>query len=305
MADGSTPRVAFLTTDLADYFVTDDELAFAPLRDRGIDITLVRWRDAVDWGDYDLVVVRSPWDYQRYPEAFVETLSRIDAVTRLENPLGLIRWNLRKTYLDELAVAGIPVVPTLWHHGLEPGDLSRFFDRLDTREIVLKPAVGAAGEDTFRVPAGTGTGLESELLDVFRGRAMMVQPFLRDVLEHGESSVVWMNGAVSHGLRKTPPPGEFRSQEEHGGHVEGIAVDGTLAGAAARVAAFVEGLGRRLANGDGKGPPLYGRVDFLPGPDGWLLGELELVEPALYLRLDDGAPARFADSILARLNAPT
>lgn len=300
-AAGSTPRVAFLTTDLAEYFVTDDELAFGPLRHRGIDVTLVPWREPAEWAAYDLVVVRSPWDYQRHTVAFLETLARIDTTTRLENAFELMRWNLRKTYLNDLAAAGIPVVPTLWSDGLGPGALVSFFRDLGTEELVVKPAVGAAGEDTFRVREDAAPAMQAELLETFRDRPLMAQPFVGGVLDRGESSVVWMGGAVSHGVRKTPPAGEFRSQEEHGGHVEGIPVEGSLADAAARVARFLEDLGRRLSAGAAPLPPLYGRVDFLPGPDGWLLGELELVEPSLYLRLDEGAPARLADSIVERL----
>lgn len=299
-SDRAASRVAFLTTDLDDYFVTDDDLALEPLRRRGIQVEYARWREPVDWSAFDLVVIRSPWDYQRFPEDFLETLDTIRTATGLANPLPLIEWNLNKTYLRELAAAGIPVVPTAWRDVLEPGGLPALFRELGSEELVLKPAVGASGEDTLRVPAARATAMERELLALFGHRPFMAQPFLADVLEEGESSVIWLDGDVSHGIRKTPPPGEFRSQEEHGGHVEAVPVEGSLAEAAAAAARFVADLNRRLLGGPAP-PPLYGRVDFLPSSAGWLLGELELVEPALYLRMDPGAPDRFADTIARRL----
>lgn len=289
------PHVAFLTTELGAHFVSDDHLAVPALRDRGIDVSFVRWRDQADWGAYDMVVIRSPWDYQRHPDDFLTTLAHIEATTRLENALQLVRWNVRKTYLRDLAAEGVPVVPTVWRDGLEAGSIPALFGEAGAEELVVKPVVGASGEDTFRIRADAAPGVEADLLGLFRDRPLMAQPFLTGVLERGEVSVVWMDGAVSHALRKTPRPGEFRSQEEYGSRVERIDLDTELADTAAHVARIVAT--RCLHR------PLYGRVDFLPVPSGWAVGELELIEPSLYLRLDDGAPGRFADAILGRLPA--
>ena len=287
------PRVGFLTTRLAAGYVTDDDLVLPHLRDRGIDAEFLRWREPADWAAFDLVVVRSTWDYQRDLEAFLATLAAIHAATRLENPLDLQRWNIRKTYLRDLEAAGVPVVPTAWRPGLEPGALESLFDAADADELVIKPVVGSSGEDAWRLRRTDARARERELLRLFRRRPLMAQPFLPAVLDRGETSVVWMDGAVSHALRKTPRPGEFRSQEEHGGRVEPVRPDAALLDAAARVAAVVDARAG--------GAPLYGRVDFLPGPDGWLVGELELVEPSLYLRVDPEAPARFAEAVARRV----
>lgn len=286
-------RVALLTTSLAPEYVTDDHLVVPLLAERGIQASFVRWREHLDWTTYDLVVVRSTWDYQRHLEDFLETLTTIAAVTRLENPLPLQRWNVRKTYLRDLASEGIPVVPTVWSEGLAPGDLARLLEEVGAGDLVLKPVVGASGEDAFRIRADAAADREPELLATFGGRPLMIQPFLSGVLDRGESSVVWVDGEVSHALRKIPRRGEFRSQEEHGGIPERIALEPALSSAAAAVA---EAVARRSPRS-----PLYGRVDFLPGPDGWLVGELELVEPSLYLRLDPGAARRLADAIVRRV----
>ena len=286
-------RVALLTTSLGPDYVTDDHLVVPLLAERGIEASFVRWRERHDWTAYDLVIVRSTWDYQRHLDDFLATLATIAAATRLENPLHLQRWNVRKTYLRDLAAEGIPVVPTVWSDGLAPGDLARLLGAVGTDEVVLKPVVGASGEDAFRIRAEGAADREPELLPTFDGRALMIQPFLSAVLEAGESSVVWIDGEVSHALRKIPRRGEFRSQEEHGGIPESIALEPALSSAAVAVA---EAVARRSPRS-----PLYGRVDFLPGPEGWLVGELELVEPSLYLRLDEGAARRLADAIVRRV----
>lgn len=59
---------------------------------------MVSWRAAVDWSRFELVVIRSPWDYQDDVDRFLDVLARIDGVTRLENPLDVVRWNVRKDW---------------------------------------------------------------------------------------------------------------------------------------------------------------------------------------------------------------
>ena len=287
-------HIAFLTTDLGAHFVSDDHLAVLPLRERGVETSLIRWRDGADWGAFDLVVIRSPWDYQRHADDFLDALARIDRETRLENALDIVHWNVRKTYLRDLAEAGVPIVPTVWNDALVPGGVPALLEEAGAGELVVKPVVGASGEDTFRFRAEDAGRVEADLLRVFRDRPLMAQPFIAAVLDEGETSVVWIDGQVSHALRKTPRPGEFRSQEEYGSRLQRIEPDAELAEAAARVARVVAD---RFPD-----RPLYGRVDFLPGPDGPAVGELELIEPSLYLRLDDAAPARFADAIVSRLD---
>jgi hypothetical protein len=46
---------------------------------------------------------------------------------------------------------------------------------------------------------------------------------------------------------------------------------------------------------------LYARVDLVATIKGWLIMELELVEPSLYLRYDDAAAAKLASGIAKRL----
>jgi hypothetical protein len=89
---------------------TDDHPLRDDLRAAGIEVDVLTWDDPrADWAAYDLVVIRSPWDYPARRDEFVAWASR---VPRLLNPADIIAWNTDKHYLRELAAVGIPVTPT-------------------------------------------------------------------------------------------------------------------------------------------------------------------------------------------------
>ena len=166
------PRTcAFLSTDDLDGFYTYDRLAIPCFEELGWAVEEVSWREdaraAVDWSRFGVVVIRTPWDYQADPEAFMATLARIDEATRLENSLALCRWNLEKTYLRDLGTRGVAIVPTLWRPPDAPLDPTLFDElaALDASgpvdELVVKPVLSANADRTHRLGRG----------DLDRGRA--------------------------------------------------------------------------------------------------------------------------------------
>lgn len=283
-------RCAFLTTDDLTGYVTDDHTAIEVLGRRGHDVRAVSWRDdAVDWSRFDGVVIRSPWDYHRDPWRFLNRLDQIAGRTRVANTPEVVRWNLRKTYLRELARAGADIPETVWLDSLAPGSIETLFDSPGTDQLVVKPVIGASADGVFRLRRGDASGREGEIVWALRGRPVMAQPFLESVIEDGEWAVVYLGGEQSHTVHKRAAPGEYRVQEEQGGSVRPTDGDPALLAAAERAVACTP-------------VSLYARVDCLRHPDGrWLVSELELIEPALYLRADDRAPTRFADAIEAWL----
>lgn len=291
-------RCAFLTLDEVADFVIDDELAYEPFREIGWEVEAIPWRRlSISPGRFDAVVIRSPWDYQQDPEAFLEVLSDITRTgVPLFNSLELVRWNLEKTYLRNLSERGVATPPTLWLDNLKPSEVHRLFDELDSDEIVLKPVVSANADGAFRLSRRTAEDRRDELEAYYADRPFLAQPFAGSVVEEGEYSLIYFGGALSHAITKTPKPGDFRSQEEHGGLIRVIEPDDALlaAGEGAVTAVPVEGEA-----------PLYARVDLVRANDGggyWLM-ELELIEPALYLRMDPGAPGRFAEAFRAAVEA--
>ncbi len=275
--------------DQLDGFVCDDELAHQPLRDRGWTVTNVSWRSDTDWSQFELVVIRSTWDYQREPQGFLEVLEEIEqSGARLENPLGLVRWNLSKTYLFELEQRGAPVVPAVWYPRLDDTGLQELFDRFATSEIVLKPEIGANADHAYRLGRNCPSRRRDELLSSFGRQPFLAQPFLPAVIEEGEYSLFYFLGELSHCILKTPKPGDFRVQEEHGGLIRPAVPEPRLLEASCRV----------LGALPGGSAPLYARIDLVRDPRGeFRLMEVELIEPALYFRMDSGAAARFADAV--------
>ncbi len=278
-------RGAFLTMDSLEGFYCSDNLTYAPLAKLGWEIDEVPWQSpAVCWDDFDLVVIRSPWDYSRQPQAFLKVLEQIERSSApLANPLKVVGWNLDKRYLVDLEAKGIPIVPTKWLSNLSSNDILEAFDDFATHEIVVKPVIGAGAGDTFLLARDSEPDITERALSVFVDRPLMVQPFVKPILELGEYSLFYFDGEYSHCVLKLPKPGDFRVQEEHGGIIRGCPAPPILLEAGQRV---IEAIDERL---------LYARVDFVfLAHDTPVVIEVELIEPSLYFAYDEQSPVRFA-----------
>ncbi|HUF50327.1 MAG TPA: hypothetical protein VMN60_05805 [Longimicrobiales bacterium] len=278
------PRACFLTAaDLTGYI----KLAVAPLHQLGWAVSTVSWHSRTDWRAFDAVIVRSTWDYHHHADEFLSTLAYIAAAgVRLENPLGLMRWNMHKRYLRDLHDAAVPVAAAHWGESPAPDTLRALFDALDADEIVLKPAIGASAGDVVRLHAGCTADELSAAALLFAGREYLAQPFLPNVVSEGEYSLIHFDGEFSHAIVKTPRSGDFRVQDEHGGRIRPVVPESALSAAAAVALRTLPEV------------PLYARVDLVRSRDNdFVLMELELIEPALYLRMDAGAPACFARAL--------
>ena len=286
----SRKRCAFLTLEERGDFVIDDEHALLPLRDLAWRVDVVSWRQTdIPWGEFDLVVIRSTWDYWDDVPGFLDVLSTIDQQTKLVNSLGLVRWNLAKTYLRDLEARDVPIVPTLWHDHLDAALVQDCFELVGAHEIVIKPVVGANGVDAFRLRSDMPGREFTKVAEKFsqgRGRAAMVQPFMPQILAEGEFSLFYFNGEYSHAILKIPADGEFRSQEERGAEIRSISPESALLSTAEKAIATLQPV------------PLYARIDLVRNAAAdFRVMELELIEPSMYLRTDPKAPQRFALAI--------
>ncbi|MFL6514479.1 MAG: RimK family alpha-L-glutamate ligase [Chthoniobacterales bacterium] len=286
-------RCAFLTLADPTGYVIDDELAYPPLHRLGWQVDAIPWqRQNVEWRNYEAVVIRSTWDYPTDPDTFLAVLAEIErSGTLLLNSLELVRWNICKTYLRDLAGRGVPVVPTIWRERLEPNELGALIDAVGTEQVVIKPVVGANAAGTFRLHRNAAHSSDVEVSAYYADRALMAQPFLSSVTTEGEFSLFYFNGQHSHTILKTPKSEDFRVQEEHGGSMRSIQPDAALRQA-----------GELALKAAGE-TPLYARADFMRRnhDDAFLLVELELIEPSLYLRMDPEAAERFANALTVRI----
>jgi hypothetical protein len=273
------PRVALATAAHLPELDEDGPALLAALAAEGLAADVQVWDDpAVAWDDYDLVVVRTTWDYWDRREEF---LAWAASVPRLANPAAVIEWNTDKAYLGRLAEAGVPVVPTTYLTSLDgwvPPD----------QPYVVKPTVSAGARDSAAYPAGDPEGADHVRYLLARGKVAMVQPYLSAVDADGETAVLVFGGEVSHAARKGPVL------------TVGGGIDNSLVGRqdirprdaspeevalAEQVLSVVRGWGDEL---------LYARVDMLPGP---VLIELEVTEPSLFLGQSPGAAERFARAV--------
>jgi len=280
--------LAFLSMDNLKGFVSDDVLAIEPLQKLGWTVQTLSWRQPYDWNLFDMVVIRSTWDYQNDMEAFLKVLEQIDSSKALlQNDLDLIRWNIRKTYLYDLEKRGNRIVPTLWEEaGIAEERLTDYFPRLRTDEIIIKPLISANADNTFRLKKEEIAFHFDELKKVFSHRPFMVQPFMANIIKEGEYSLFYFGGEHSHTILKTPRKNDFRVQEEHGGIITPIATSNKL-----------KTKGALAVNSIGK-IPLYARVDFVRDKENeFAIMEVELIEPALYFRMNSQSAERFAITV--------
>jgi hypothetical protein len=272
---------------LEDFFAYD-HLTYGPLAQLGWEVDEISWRNEnARWDDYDLVVIRSPWDYQSDPERFVKVLQKIDrSAARLENNLQVVLWNINKTYLRDLESQGVKIVPTLWLSPLTRDCLEQAFAEFRVDQIVVKPTVGANADDTFWLRADASSREFEVVEKTFAGRSSLVQPFVHSVVDEGEFSLFYFGSVYSHCVLKRPKSGDFRVQEEHGATIRTTEPQRDLLVAGNKAITAIEE------------DTLYARVDLVRLPDGRpAVMELELIEPSLYFNYDAESPVRFARAL--------
>ncbi len=170
------PRIAIATCADHPELKGDDELLCETLRERGCEAESVIWDEkGVEWGKFDLCLVRSTWDYHDKYDKFLAWTRRVEATAALHNPAGLIAWNSNKTYLQQLANAGVPTVPTLWVERGSDLDLEQALAERGWEEAVVKPVVDLGAKNLHRVRASEA---QDALNTVLSRQKAMAQPFL-------------------------------------------------------------------------------------------------------------------------------
>jgi hypothetical protein len=236
------------------------------------------WDDeAVDWGAFDLVVIRSTWDY---PNRRDEFLAWAESLPQVLNPPEVLRWNTDKRYLEQL---GTDAVPSQF---VEPGEP---FEPPD-EPFVVKPAVGAGSIGAARYDGGDERAAEHVAELHVAGKTVLVQPYVQAIDDVGERALIYLAGSFSHTVHKEPilatvaQPGVGLYVEEQLASAEAAADELAISERVLEAIPFE------------RGSLLYARIDLLPGP---LVLEVELTEPSLFIGYAEGAAERFADAIVA------
>jgi glutathione synthase/RimK-type ligase-like ATP-grasp enzyme len=259
----------------------------AALAAHGIDARWVRWDDAaVDWAAADLVAVRSTWDYHRRLPAFLAWARAVEAVSVLLNGAEVFAWNADKAYLRELA-DDVATVPTMLIDDTDcAGGLAKALARWGS--VVVKPRTGAGGVGVVVVDSVDDPRLEGLVAGPW-----IAQPLVASVRTTGESSVYVLDGLAVAQVDKVAAEGEVRVHELYGGSSRPVALDPDRAA----VAVSAVHAAARLRGAD----LAYARVDLMAWADAWVVSELELIEPGLYLDIDPANAERFATLVAGRL----
>ncbi|MFJ6984399.1 MULTISPECIES: RimK family alpha-L-glutamate ligase [unclassified Streptomyces] len=290
------PRVALATYDPGTEPNKDRDLPVLvrALNEAGVTAEAVVWDDAgADWAAYDLVLIRSTWDYSWRAAEFTAWAERCAKVTRLANPASVVRWNTDKRYLGDLAAAGVPVVPTRY---LAPGDPLGPDVLPERGEYVVKPTSGAGARYAARyTPDGRDDAVRHLARLREEGLTAMVQPYVRSIDAVGERALQYFGGRLLHASRKRAvlAPGTAFDADKvaHPGLESWLPTAAETALAARALAAVPDASGL-----------LYARVDLVDGDDGApLVLELELVEPNLFLFLHPESVRQVVAGVTAAL----
>ncbi len=282
-------RIALVTSADFPDLTDDDRALLQPLQDRGHSAEPAIWSaPKCDWAAYDLIVIRSCWDYHLRLMEFLRWIASLEERNcNLWNPPAMIRWNADKTYLRELGARGVSIVPTLWFEPDSRVDLQYDIRNAGWSKAVIKPRVSATAYRTEVVETEQADAAQELFDDLLHGPGVMVQKFMDSIVTHGEWSLMFFAGRYSHAVLKTPKCGDFRVQHDFGGSSASAVPPDYVIEAAAKSIRTLDSI------------PLYARVDGLESDGEFMLMEQELIEPALFLDSSPDAADSLAGAIAA------
>lgn len=252
---------------------SEDDKLLLFLKEKGLNIETVIWNDEqINWENYQLAILKSPWDYFDLYEDFKSWLNLLEGKNiRLLNPIDIVRWNADKHYLKEIELAGLNITPSIFINNSDEINLNAFFEKFNTDKLIVKPCVSGGAKNTFKVTIDNVEAVNEKLSLLIQNEDFIIQPFLPEILKNGEWSFIFFNGIYSHTLVKKAKQGDFRVQPAHGGSVHIQNPDQALIEIAAE---YVKLFAKDC---------LYARVDGTFVNNQFLLMELELIEPFLFL----------------------
>lgn len=266
--------------------VGGEQLLYQELRRRG-ECRIVFWDDPQEsWRECDQIIIRTTWDYFVRVIEFLQWIDKVEAAgIKLHNPPDILRWNSDKLYMRDLSAKGVLIPETTW---IARGKLTRDVLRKHVNcPCVLKPTVSGGAYSTFRVSPDNIDAVVEKLDGLAEEKGFMLQPFIPEIVSPGEYSLIFFREKFSHAVLKTPAEGDFRVQSKHGGvYTRAEVSPGVIEQARMILAAvpFDEEL-------------LYARVDGVVRDGKFILMELELIEPYLFLEFGDTAAAVLASRV--------
>jgi glutathione synthase/RimK-type ligase-like ATP-grasp enzyme len=265
----------------------EDDTLINFLNSKGLAITKEIWNDEkVKWENYDLAILKSPWDYFDLIEDFYAWLNKLQKLNiKLLNPIDIVKWNADKHYLKDIEDAGLMVTPSIFLTKGDKVNLQDYFIKLESQKIIVKPSVSGGSKNTFKVTAANANEINEKLKSLIEIEDFIVQPFLTAIEETGEWSFVFFGGNFSHALLKKAALGDFRVQATFGGTVHPQQPPQNLVNSAQK---YVNQFAKEC---------LYARVDGTIVNNSFMLMELELIEPFLFLNTNQYAMEKYYNAL--------
>lgn len=272
------------TDSYSQNVLREDQLLKEALERLGYSVHRTNWDDKdFDWSSTEYIFFRTTWDYfDRYTE-FSVWLEDVCTKTKLINPKELIYWSLDKHYLHDLDQSGIRIPNTIFVEPSDTRSLTEIIAPLNWEEFILKPAISGAARHTYRFRKVKAVEHEAVFSELIANESMLIQEFQRNILTKGEVAFMVFGGKFSHAVLKKAKKGDFRVQDDFGGTIE-------IYHPSKEEIAFVE-----KAFAACNPLPIYARIDVIwDNEDKLCIGEIELIEPELWFRMDDEAADRCA-----------
>ncbi|MCJ7740558.1 hypothetical protein MUP32_04565 [Candidatus Microgenomates bacterium] len=281
------PKIALVTYSQYQKLTTSDNFLIKPLKEAGFDPTAVAWDDdKVNWQQFDLIILRSCWNYHLKVNEFTGWLDYLEKnKLRVFNPVSLLKWNLDKKYLLDLEKKGIPIIPTVFIKKGSTIDLIKIIEENNWPEIVIKPTIGASAYEVHKVTTETVKPIQSKYDQLVNRGDVMIQPLMKEVVTEGEYSFVFLGGRFSHAILKKPKSNEFRTNYRFGGTCQRVEPAEKLLLQATTIMKAIPS------------PALYARVDGLNINGKLTLMELELIDPHLFFDLYPPAADKLVKAI--------
>ncbi|MFN3998177.1 RimK family alpha-L-glutamate ligase [Algoriphagus sp.] len=271
--------------------VDEDKILSDVLTELGISHEVVIWSDPdVEWENFSTLLIKSVWDYFDYYPEFLDWIEKMKTLNiPVWNSLDTILWNSSKEYLLEIEEKGFPVISGLILEAESKPDLNLIREKIKSDTIVVKPLVSGGAKNTLKIQLSEWDNYSQKLEDLLQEEDFLVQPYVSEVAEVGEYSLLFFNGKFSHAVLKTPAKSDFRVQHYFGGTIQVIDPKPEMLESC-----------QKLMNTFAPNT-LYGRVDGVEIEGVFHLMELELIEPYLFLALTEDAIPNYKEALKERL----
>ncbi len=281
-------HIAFATSKENPFLTPDDKVLAACLNQNGFKVYPAVWNDSsIEWDKFDLVILRSMWDYHLH---YAEFIGWLDVLAgnhiRVFNSVTLVKWNANKQYLSLFEKIEIKMPSFEYCRKSSDILLSEILLKHKWSKAVVKPAVSCGSYNTWMVSQHSNQKDEEMFSDMLLKGDVIVQQFMEEILDAGEVSLIYFNKKFSHAVCKKAIQGEFRVQQKFGGTVTPVIPGKKTMAIAAKILEHIEA------------PLLYARIDGVLNKEGdlWLM-EIELTEPNLFFSFCPDACKNFMEAL--------